>query len=134
MVIKLKSIKNKRFNIPEKSSPTQRFTLEDVEDLFSQSKDWQKFYKANESKLWESKVDIYDWPVYPLCTKEDQFYRCILHQDEEVKNGTGKPKIITAKNIHYAEFISHCIYYRPEEHKQYIIEKLFPKRVSTDHQ
>ena len=31
---------------------------------------------------------------------------------------------IKYETIHYSELISHCIFYAPEEHKQYIIEKL----------
>jgi hypothetical protein len=109
-----------------------RFTIKDIEDLFAQNKDWYKFYKQNENRLWESKVDVYSWPVYPLHTKEDKFYRCILHSEEDVKMGPGfPPKKIFFRNIHYAEFISHCIFYKPEEHKQYIMEKLFPKHVNT---
>ena len=130
MVIKLKP-RNK--SVQQAPIPN-RFTIEQIEDLFSQSKDWKSFYEANESKLWESKVDIYEWPVYPLCTKEDQFYRCLLHPDIEVKQGTDKkPLTFFFRNIYFAEFISHCIYYRPEEHKQYIMEKLFGNRVSTEH-
>jgi hypothetical protein len=128
MVIKLKSRKK-----PVPTPPSNRFTIEDVENLFKQSKDWKQFYTENENKLWESRVDIYEWPVYPLSTKEDQFYRCILHPDIEVNCGPDKkPLTFFFRNIHYAEFISHCIYYRPEEHKQYIIEKLFGNRVSTE--
>lgn len=119
MVIKLKRRTN---NVP---APNHEFTMEDVDYLFSQTKNWKKFYKKHESDLWESKIDVYKWVVFPLHLKEDQFYRCVLHSFEEVKNGAGKPKTIKFENIHYAEFISHCIYYKPEEHKQYIIEKLF---------
>lgn len=132
MVIKLKSKKKVFLQAPPQSS-MNRFTLQDVEDLFKQSKNWKRFYEENESRLWESKIDIYQWPVYPLCIKEDQFYKCVLHHTEEVKMGEGKPKIIPFMNIHYAEFISHCIYYKPEEHNQYIIEKLFGNcHVSTE--
>ena len=119
MVIKLKRRTN---NVP---APSHTFTMEDVDYLFSQSKNWKKFYEEHESDLWESKIDVYKWVVFPLHLKEDQFYRCVLHPFEEVNNGSGKPKMIKFENIHYAEFISHCIYYKPEEHKQYIIEKLF---------
>ena len=130
MVIKLKP---KKKVLLDQAPTEQRFTIEQIEDLFSQSKDWKSFYEANESKLWESKVDIYEWPVYPLCTKEDKFYRCVLHPEIEVNQGTDKkPLTFFFRNIHYAEFISHCIYYKPEEHKQYIMEKLFDNRVSTE--
>lgn len=121
LVLKLKSKKK-----PIVQPPPNKFTIQDIEDLFKQSKDWKKFYEENESKLWESKIDIYNWPVYPLCTKQDEFYRCILHEQVEVNCGSDKkPLVFFFKNINYAEFISHCIYYKPEEHKQYIIEKLF---------
>ncbi len=123
MVIKLKS-KNKPV-VPQ--APEHNFTMEDIDWLFSQTKNWKKFYEEHESDLWESKIDIYKWPVYPLHTKEDDlFYRCVLHPQVEVPCGSDKkPLIHFFKNIHYAEFISHCIFYKPEEHKQYIIEKLF---------
>jgi hypothetical protein len=122
MVIKLKS-KKVAVQAP---LPPNRFTMENIDWLFSQTKNWKKFYEENEGKLWESKIDVYDWPVYPLHLKEDQFYRCVLHPQIEVNQGTDKkPLIFFFRNIHYAEFISHCIFYKPEEHKQYIIEKLF---------
>ena len=109
--------------------------MEDIEWLFSQNKDWGRFYELNRNKLWESMIDVYDWPVYPLHTKEDDlFYRCVLHPQIEVDCGSDKkPMTVFFRNINYAEFISHCIYYKPEEHKQYIIEKLFGshKDVST---
>lgn len=121
MVIKIE-IDNPKVQAPP---PTKRFTLKDVEELFSNSKNWKEFYLANEQKLWESNVDVYSWPVYPLHTKDDIFYRCILHDTIEVKVGPDRPPLtFFFRNIHYSEFISHCIYYKPEEHKQYIIEKL----------
>ena len=124
MAVKLKSKKKPQAPI----IPKDRFTKEDVDWLFSQNKNWLKFYKENESKLWESKIDIYSWPIYPLHTKDDDgFYRCILHPQVEVKIGPDKPPMLVFfKNINYCEFISHCIYYKPEEHKKYILEKLFP--------
>ena len=125
MVIVLKPRKKPPVQAP--STKQDRFTIQDVEALFANKKNWDKFYKENESKLWESKIDIYYWPVYPLHTKdEDGFYRCILHPSVEVPIGPDKPPLTQFfKNIHYAEFISHCIYYKPEEHKKYIIDKLF---------
>lgn len=128
MVIKLKS-KTKVVQAPK-----HNFTMEDIDWLFSQNKDWKKFYEEHENQLWESKVDIYKWPVYPLHTKEDDlFYRCVLHPQVEINCGYDKKPINHFfKNIHYAEFISHCIFYRPEEHKQYIIEKLFGSHVNNN--
>jgi len=128
MVIKLKS-KTKVVQAPK-----HNFTMEDIDWLFSQNKDWKKFYEEHENQLWESKVDIYKWPVYPLHIKEDDlFYRCVLHPQVEINCGYDKKPIIHFfKNIHYAEFISHCIYYKPDEHKQYIIEKLFGSHVNNN--
>ncbi|MFI5405866.1 MAG: hypothetical protein ACHQ1D_05055 [Nitrososphaerales archaeon] len=123
MVIKLKSRKNK-LQAPPPIIPD--FTIKDIDWLFSQNKNWDKFYKENESKLWESNIAVYKWCVFPLHLKEDKFYRCVLHPQVEVNVGPDKKPILQFfRNIHYAEFISHCIYYKPEEHKQYIIEKLF---------
>ena len=133
MVIVLKPRKKPPVQAP--STKQQRFTLQDIEWLFSQSKNWHKFYKENESRLWESKIDVYSWPVYPLHLKEDDgmFYRCVLHPSIEVPIGPDKPPLTHFfKNIHYAEFISHCIYYKPEEHKKYIIEKLFGNQSNKD--
>src|SRR6187402_2224408 len=128
MVIKLKS-KTKPSSAAVSAPTNHNFTMEDIDWLFSQTKNWKKFYEENESDLWESKIDVYKWCVYPLHTKEDNlFYRCILHPQVEVPCGSDKkPLIHFFKNIYYAEFISHCIFYKPEEHKQYIIEKLFGK-------
>ena len=129
MVIKLKRRTNNNVSAPNQQ---HEFTMEDVDYLFSQSKDWKKFYEEHESDLWESKIDVYKWVVFPLHLKEDQFYRCVLHPTVEVPVGPDKPPDTKFfKNIHYAEFISHCIYYKPEEHKQYIIEKLFGSHVSS---
>jgi len=133
MVIKLKS-KTKPSSAAVSAPTNHNFTMEDIDWLFSQTKNWKKFYEENESDLWESKIDVYKWPVYPLHTKEDNlFYRCILHPQVEVPCGSDKkPLVHFFKNIHYAEFISHCIFYKPEEHKQYIIDKLFKGHVSTE--
>jgi len=133
MVIKLKS---KTKPVIQAPPPPNNFTMEDIDWLFSQTKNWKKFYEENESDLWESKIDVYKWPVYPLHTKEDNlFYRCILHPQVEVPCGSDKkPLVHFFKNIHYAEFISHCIFYKPEEHKQYIIDKLFKGHVSSTEQ
>ena len=124
MVIVLKPRKKPQAPSPPKQN---RFTIQDIEALFANTKNWDKFYKENESKLWESKIDIYYWPVYPLHMKDDYgLYRCVLHPTIEVPIGPdGKTDTKFFSNIHYAEFISHCIYYKPEEHKKYIIEKLF---------
>lgn len=108
MTIKLKSSKS-----------LSKFTLEHVEELFSQTKNWEEFYQKNKHNF----KDIYEWCVFPLLKKEGKLHRCILHPMVEVDTGT---KVMTMRyeNIHLSEFISHCIYYKPEEHKQYIKEKL----------
>jgi hypothetical protein len=131
MVIRLKSKTKLESQAPIHN---HNFTMEDIDWLFSQTENWKKFYEEHETDLWESKVDVYKWPVYPLHTKEDDlFYRCILHPQVEVPCGSDKKPIIQFfRNIHYAEFISHCIFYKPEEHKKYIIEKLFGNHVSTE--
>lgn len=119
MVIKLPPPK-------KKDQGPNTFTPDDVDWLFSQNKDWAKFYDENGRKLKEVTIDVYKWCVFPLHIKEGKFYRCILHPTVEVKMGPDfPPKLVVFENINYAEFISHCIYYKPEEHKQYIIEKLF---------
>jgi|SRR5688500_2398893 len=112
---------------PSQSPPTtsNRFTLKDVEELFTIARqDWKEFYKKNETKFWKDNLDIYQWVVFPLITKDDIFYRCVLHDFENVDVGAGQQKTYPCKNIHLEEMISHCIFYAPEEHKQYIIEKL----------
>lgn len=117
MVIKLKTTKKPPINI------SKRFTLQDVEDLFSQTKNWKEFFESNEQKFWKDNLDIYKWCVYPLHYREGPFYRCLLHPMIMIDTGNKKENI-KYENIHYSEFISHCIFYAPEEHKQYIIEKL----------
>lgn len=117
MVIKLKIKKE-----PQAPSTINKFTLKQVEDLFKVD-NWKQFMKENGSKFWKENLDIYEWPVFPLYTKEDMFYRCLLHPTVEVKTGT-KDVTVPFRNIYYEEFISHCIFYAPEEHKQYIIDKL----------
>jgi len=110
---------------PVPKAPSHRFTLKDVEELFTEArKDWKAFYKKNETKFWKENLDVYKWVVFPLITKDDIFYRCVLHDVEMVNVGDGHQKAYTCKNIHLEEVISHCVFYTPEEHKQYIIEKL----------
>lgn len=134
MVIKLKS-KSQHEVIP---APIQnnKFTIQEIDELFSNAKkDWNAFYVKNESKFWEKNLDIYDWCVYPCVTKDedDIFYRCVLHPQVTVNCGNNKTIQFNYKNIHYSELISHCVFYEPEKHKQYIIEKLFgSSHVSTN--
>lgn len=118
MVIKLKTTKK-----PPTVDESKRFTLQDIEDLFSQTQNWKKFFETNEKKFWKDNLDIYQWCVYPLHYKEGPFYRCLLHPMVEIDAGNKKYNI-KYETIHYSELISHCIFYAPEEHKQYIIEKL----------
>ena len=99
-----------------------KFTLEQIEDLFAQTKDWGLFYDKNVRKL-RDRIDIYEWPVFPLLKMEGKFHRCILHPTVDVDAGN-KTYTHFWKNIHFSEFVSHCIFYKPEEHKKYIIEKL----------
>ena len=127
MVIKIEVEEDK----PPVQAPVHeyKFKLKDIEQMFIEAKDnWKAFYKKNQNELREtSDIDIYHWCVFPLMYKEGPFYRCLLHPSVEVETGTSKKMNLKFENIHYAEFISHCVFYRPEEHKQYIIEKLLKK-------
>lgn len=124
MVIKLTSNKKKRTVPAPQLPPENRFTLKDIEELFKVD-NWKEFYEKNETKFWANNLDIYSWCIYPCIQKDDMFYRCVLHPQVEVQIGPDKPPLLVFyKNIYYAEMISHCIFYKPEEHKKYIIEKL----------
>lgn len=125
MVIKL--------NPPEQTKEHSKFKIEEVEWLFSDEgprKNWKDFYEKNKNKLTNDKVDIYDWCVFPLITKEDHFYRCILHPTVDVDSGN-KQYTFFCHNIHFSELLSHCIFYKPEEHKQYIMQKIFKINVQS---
>lgn len=126
MVIKLQSKKKK----PVPAPPQHKFTLQDIEDLFSQSKNWNDFFEKNKTKFWKENLDIYAWCVYPLHYKEGSTFRCILHPMVEVDAGDKKYNFLY-QNVHYSEFISHCIFYHPEEHKKFIIEKLLKGDVKS---
>ena|SRR5687768_2906524 len=108
----------------------EKFTPQDIEDLFSSKNtdDWYTFWHRNKKRFRPEHLDIYDWVVFPLCKKEGQFYRCMIHDQVEVDIGPDKkPLQFFFRNIYFEEFISHCIYYHPEEHKQYIKDILFGK-------
>ena len=111
---------------PPVQAPTNtRFTLKDVEELFTVArKNWDKFYQKNETKFWKDNLDIYSWCVFPCITKDDHFYRCVIHDTVNVDAGSGKQLQFPCKNINFSELVSHCVFYEPEKHKQYIIEKL----------
>lgn len=119
MVIKLKS---KSIQAP---SPSTNFTEEQIDQLFLEaSTNWAEFYKKSKFE------DIYQWCVFPLLKKDGPFHRCMLHPTVEVNGGN---KMLTYKfeNIHFAEFVSHCVSYKPEEHKQYIKDILLKQRNVT---
>lgn len=44
----------------------------------------------------------------------------------EVDTGTKKINM-KFENIHFSEFVFHCLFYRKEEHKQYILEQFTKK-------
>lgn len=133
MVIRLQPKKTEQDIIREKQKEKydlEKFKPQDVEDLFSSTvtDNWKKFWKTNKKKFRPENLDIYDWVVFPLCKREGQFYRCMIHNEIEVNTGSDKkPLTFFYKNIYIEEFISHCVYYKPEEHKQYIMDKLFGK-------
>lgn len=131
MVIKLlpkKTLEDIQREKDKEKTDREKFTEQDVEDLFSRTDNWDKFWNENKKYFQNGKADIYNWVVFPLCRREGPFYRCMIHREEEVNDGPDrKPIMFQFRNIHLEEFISHCIYYRPEEHKQYIKEILFGK-------
>lgn len=99
-----------------------------MDELFSRTDNWDLFWNENKKRFKHPNIDIYDWVVFPLCKREGPFYRCVLHDQIEVNCGPDKkPLLFFFRNIYLEEFISHCIYYKPEEHKQYIEEKLFSR-------
>lgn len=110
---------------------SSKFKLKYIEWLFSDEEgaprnNWKKFYEENKNKLHPDNLDIYEWCVFPLITKEDHFYRCVLHPTVDVNAGN-KVYTFFYKNINFSEVLSHCLFYNPEEHKQYIIQKIFKK-------
>lgn len=122
MVIKLKS--KKPIQAPQSPPPSHRFTLQQLDELFKEVREnWDKFYKKNETKFWKNNLDVYEWIVYPCITKDEHFYRCVIHDTVNVDAGDKHYKF-PYKNINFSELLSHCVFYAPEEHKQYIIEKL----------
>lgn len=131
MVIKIKKKKSLEDIQREKDKQKrdkEKFTPQDVEDLFSRTDNWKKFWNENKKRFGPENLDIYDWVVFPLCKQEGPFYRCMIHDKIEVNIGPDKkPLQFFFRNIYYEEFISHCIYYEPEEHKKYIKDILFGK-------
>ena len=126
MVIKLQTKKQSTTLSAPSTNNNNRFTLQQLEDLYKEAlKSWKNYYEKNETKFWHNNFDIYDWIVYPCIVKgEDKFYRCVLHDQITVDAGAGKQLTFFCKNIHFSELLSHCIFHKPDEHKQYIIEKL----------
>lgn len=120
MVIKLKS---KAIQAPPSST---NFTEEQIDQLFLEAPiNWSEFYKKSKFE------DIYQWCVFPLLKKNGPFHRCILHPTVDVNAGN-KTLTYRFENIHFAEFVSHCVFYKPEEHKQYIKDILLKnKNVSS---
>jgi hypothetical protein len=133
MVIKLQRKKTLQDIQREKDklkADKEKFHPHDVEELFSSTvtDNWLKFWKTNKKRFLPENLDVYDWVVFPLCKKEGPFYRCMIHDQVEIKIGPDKkPLNHFFRNIYFEEFISHCVYYHPQEHKQYIKEILFGK-------
>src|ERR1043165_1785418 len=124
MVIKLQSKKKTDIQAPVIPKQNSKFTIKDVEDLFKVD-NWHKFYKINEPKFWIQNLNIYDWPVFPCVSKDHSgFYHCVLHPTVDVNTGT-KINTVPYRNINYSELVSHCIFYKPKEHKAFILKKLF---------
>lgn len=115
----IKITPNKKTILDQAPSDT-KFTLQQIEDLFNID-DWGEYYDNNIHKF--RKADVYEWPVFPLLKMEGRFHRCILHPTINVDAGN-KTYTHFWKNIHFSEFVSHCIFYEPEQHKKYIIDKL----------
>lgn len=123
-----------------------RFTRKDLDDLFSIT-NWKNYYentlkpkvyadkRFENMKDWEKNVNKFEYIVYPLCQKQDGYYKCRLHDTvipcDGFKYAGWNPKPVFFRNIHFSEFIAHCIQYRPQEHKAYLEKILFKEHVTT---